>query len=432
MPKTDAFGNIIDSIRDKTAKIGIIGLGYVGLPIMLRFCEEGFKVLGFDIDPAKVEELNNGRSYIRHLPSERIAKLVKGKNPLFTATSDMDRLSEPDVIIICVPTPLSDKREPDLSYVENTSREIAKRLRPGQLVSLESTTYPGTTDDILMPLFTARGMKAGSDFFLVFSPEREDPGRIDFNTQTTPKIVGGVTKKCLKAGCELYSKIVDKVVPVSSTSVAEMSKLLENIYRCVNIAMVNELKVLCDKMGIDIWEVIEASKTKPFGFQPFYPGPGLGGHCIPIDPFYLTWKAREYNFSTRFIELAGEINSNMPHYVVQKIIEALNDEGKSLRGSSVMVLGIAYKKDVDDMRESPSLELIKLLKGKGVKVDFNDPLIPYAVSPRKGFRMRSTPLTKESISRYDCVLIAINHSSYDYGWILKNSKLVVDTNATAG
>ena len=433
MPKKDVFGSVMDSIRERTAKIGIIGLGYVGLPIMLRFCEEGFKVLGFDIDPAKVEDLNNGKSYIRHLPSERIANLVKGKDPLFTATSDMDRLSEPDVLIICVPTPLSDKREPDLSYVENTSKEIARRLRPGQLVSLESTTYPGTTDDILVPLFTAGGMKAGTDFFLVFSPEREDPGRVDFNTQTTPKIVGGVTKKCLKAGCELYSKIVDKVVPVSSTSVAEMSKLLENIYRCVNIAMVNELKVLCDRMGIDIWEVIEASKTKPFGFQPFYPGPGLGGHCIPIDPFYLTWKAREYNFSTRFIELAGEINSNMPHYVVQKVTEALNDEGKSLRGSSVMVLGIAYKKDVDDMRESPSLELIKLLKGKGAKVDFNDPHIPYAVSPRKGFRMRSTPLTKENISKYDCVLISTNHSAYDYTWIVKNSKLVVDTrNATAG
>ncbi|HEY4708481.1 MAG TPA: nucleotide sugar dehydrogenase, partial [Thermodesulfobacteriota bacterium] len=266
------FDKMLNSLDKRTAKIGIIGLGYVGLPIVLRFCEERFRVIGFDVDPAKVKALNSGRSYIRHLPSERIARLVKGKNPVFTATSDMKRLSEPDVLVICVPTPLSDKREPDLSYVENTAKEIARHLRPGQLISLESTTYPGTTEEVLLPLFTARGMKAGSDFFLVFSPEREDPGRVDFNTQTTPKLVGGVTKKCLKAGCSLYSKIVDKVVPVSSTGVAEMAKLLENIYRCVNIAMVNELKVLCDRMGMDIWEVIEASKTKPFGYQPFYPG----------------------------------------------------------------------------------------------------------------------------------------------------------------
>ena len=427
------FDKMLNSLDKRTAKIGIIGLGYVGLPIVLRFCEERFRVIGFDVDPAKVKALNSGRSYIRHLPSERIARLVKGKNPVFTATSDMKRLSEPDVLVICVPTPLSDKREPDLSYVENTAKEIARHLRPGQLISLESTTYPGTTEEVLLPLFTARGMKAGSDFFLVFSPEREDPGRVDFNTQTTPKLVGGVTKKCLKAGCSLYSKIVDKVVPVSSTGVAEMAKLLENIYRCVNIAMVNELKVLCDRMGMDIWEVIEASKTKPFGYQPFYPGPGLGGHCIPIDPFYLTWKAREYNFATRFIELAGEINSNMPHYVVHRVMDALNDRGKSLKGSRVMVLGIAYKKDVDDMRESPSLEIIKLLNGRGARVDFNDPLIPLAMSPRKGFKMRSTPLTKRGISGYDCVLISTNHSSYDYPWIVKNSKLVVDTrNATAG
>lgn len=431
MPQT--FDLLYSSIENRKAKIGIIGLGYVGLPIVLRFCEEGYNVVGFDIDPNKVTALNKGISYIKHIPSGKISALVKAKSPSFTATADMSRLSEVDAIIICVPTPLTDKREPDISYVESTAVEIAKYLRPGQLISLESTTYPGTTDELLLPLFTEKGLKAGSDFFLVFSPEREDPGRQDFNTKTTPKVVGGITPKCLKAGCALYSKIVDRVVPVSTTRVSEMTKLLENIYRSVNIALVNELKMLCDRMGMDIWEVIEASKSKPFGFQAFYPGPGLGGHCIPIDPFYLTWKAREYNFSTRFIELAGEINSNMPLYVVGKVMEALNEKGKSLKGSAVLVLGVAYKKDVDDLRESPSLELIKILREKGAKVDFNDPFIPVAVSHRKEFKMRSTKLDAKNIKKYDCVLIATNHSSYDYKWIVENSSLVVDTrNATAG
>ncbi len=427
------LGRLIRLIEDKKAKIGVIGLGYVGLPIVLRFCEEGFRVTGFDVDQSKIDSLNRGRSYIKHIPDKSIASLIKRKDPLFTATSDMSRLRMADAIIICVPTPLSEMREPEMKYVEETAKAIAKTLRPGQLISLESTTYPGTTEEVLLPLFTAKGLKAGADFFLVFSPEREDPGRKDYNTKTTPKIVGGVTADCLNAGKALYSRIVDRVIPVSSTQAAEMSKLLENIYRSVNIALVNELKMLCDRMGIDIWEVIEASKTKPFGFQAFYPGPGLGGHCIPIDPFYLTWKAREYDFSTRFIELSGEINTNMPYYVVQKVMEALNERGKPLKGSRILVMGIAYKKNVDDMRESPSIELIRILKEKGAKVDYNDPFIPVAVSKGHGLKMRSTPLTPKTIKRYDCALIATDHSSYDYRWLVENCGLVVDTrNATAG
>ncbi len=420
-------------IENKDAVVGIIGLGYVGLPIVIRFCEEGFRVIGFDVDPAKIESISKGKSYIKHIPSERIASFVKKPSPSFEATTDMSNLKRADAIIICVPTPLTDKREPDLTYIENTAKEIKKYLRPGQLISLESTTYPGTTDELLLPLFEENGLKVGKDFFLVFSPEREDPGRIDFTTKTIPKVVGGITKQCLKLGTSLYSKIINGIVPVSSTRAAEMTKLLENIYRSVNIALVNELKMLCDRMDIDIWDVINASKTKPFGFQAFYPGPGLGGHCIPIDPFYLTWKAREYDFSTRFIELAGEINANMPYYVVQKVMEALNERGKSIKGAKALVLGIAYKKNVDDLRESPSLELIRILKEKGVKVDYHDPLIPVAVSHRRGFKMHSIKLNKENIKKYDCVLIATDHSSYDYKWIVENSQLVVDTrNAAKG
>lgn len=427
------YNTLLERIEKKRAKIGIIGLGYVGLPIALRFCEEGYRVTGFDIDPEKVKSLNNGISYIKHIPSKKISSFIGGKESSFNATTDMSILSKIDAVIICVPTPLTDKREPDLTYIENTAKVIARHLRPGQLVSLESTTYPGTTDELLLPLFQKNGLKAGHNFFLVFSPEREDPGRIDWTIRTTPKVVGGITQRCTRLGTALYSKIVDKVVPASSTRVAEMTKLLENIYRSVNIALVNELKMLCQRMDIDIWEVIEASRTKPFGFQAFYPGPGLGGHCIPIDPFYLTWKAREYDFSTRFIELAGEINSNMPYYVVQRVMEALNERGKSLKGSSILVLGVAYKKNIDDLRESPSLELIRILKEKGAKVNYNDPFIPVAVSHRRGFKMRSTPITNSSIRKYDCVLIATDHSSYNYNRIVKNSKLVVDTrNATAG
>ena len=427
------YGNLYGLIEKRTAKIGVIGLGYVGLPIVLRFCEEGFNVVGFDVDPGKIKLLKEGTSYIKHIPSEQIASFIKGPRPSFRATADMSELSKVDAAIICVPTPLSDKREPDLSYVESTAKEIAKYLRPGQIVSLESTTYPGTTEEVLLPLFHTKGLNVGEDFFLVFSPEREDPGRKDFSTKTTPKIVGGITPKCARLGTALYAGIVEQVVTVSSTQVAEMSKLLENIYRSVNIALINELKLLCDRMDIDIWEVIKAASSKPFGFQAFYPGPGLGGHCIPIDPFYLTWKAREYDFSTRFIELAGEINTNMPYHVVTKVMEALNDRGKSLKGSKIMVLGVAYKKNVDDMRESPSMELIRILKGKGASVKYNDPHVPIAISHRKHFKMRSTGITADSLKKYDCVLIATDHSAYDYKWIVANSRLVVDTrNATAG
>ncbi len=427
------YENLLKLIEERKARIGVIGLGYVGLPIVMRFCDEKYSVIGFDIDPEKVNCLNRGKSYIKHIPSEKISALIDKDRPSFSATTDMSRLAKADVIIICVPTPLTDKREPDLTYVEKTAEEIVRHLRPGQLISLESTTYPGTTDEVLLPRFQNGGLKAGRDFFLVFSPEREDPGRMDFTIKTTPKIVGGVTPRCTRIGAALYSKIVNRVVEVSTTRVAEMSKLLENIYRSVNIALVNELKMLCDRMGMDIWEVIEASKTKPFGFQAFYPGPGLGGHCIPIDPFYLTWKAREYDFSTRFIELSGEINSNMPYYVVHRVMEALNDMGRSLKGSNVLILGIAYKKDVDDLRESPSLELIRILKEKGAKVDYNDPFIPAAVIHKTGHRMRSTGLDAANIKKYDCVLISTNHSSYDYRWIAANSRLVVDTrNAMAG
>lgn len=429
----DNFSALKKLIHEKKARVGVIGLGYVGLPIVLRFCEEGLSVTGFDVDPGKIKLIRQGKSYIKHIPAETISRFACGKKPSLTVTTDMDELAAMDAIIICVPTPLSDKREPDLTYVENTGKEIAKRLRPGQIISLESTTYPGTTDELLLPMFEAKGLKAGRDFFLVFSPEREDPGRVDFNIKTTPKVVGGVTPKCAKLGEAIYSHIVDRVIKVSSTRIAEMTKLLENIYRSVNIAMINELKMLCDRMGMDIWEVIEASKTKPFGFQAFYPGPGLGGHCIPIDPFYLTWKAKEFDFSTRFIELAGEINTNMPYYVVGKIMEALNERGKSLKGSRILVLGVAYKKNVDDLRESPSLELIKHLMEKGAKVAYNDPFIPVAVSHRNEFRMKSTPLAYDSLGKYDCVLIATDHSSYDYARIVKKSKLVVDTrNATGG
>ena len=421
--------SLLNRINERSALIGIVGLGYVGLPLVLRFCEEGFKVLGFDIDREKADKLNSGKSYIKHISSEKVRQFVDRR--LFEATVDMQRLKEADAIIICVPTPLTDKREPDMQYVEATAREVARHLRLGQLISLESTTYPGTTEELLLPLLTEKGLKVGRDFFLVFSPEREDPGRKDFTTKTTPKIVGGITEKCLLAGEALYSKIVDKVVKVSSPKAAEMTKLLENIYRSVNIALVNELKMLCDRMGIDVWEVIEAAKTKPFGFEAFYPGPGLGGHCIPVDPFYLTWKAREYDFSTRFIELAGEINTNMPYYVVSKVMEALNSKGKSLKGSKVLVLGVAYKKDIDDMRESPSVHLIELLIKKGAVVEYNDPYV-LRIPKLRGHNLNMKSVELKEISGYDCILIATNHSSYNYKWIVDNSQLVVDTrNATS-
>lgn len=417
---------LIQKIRSKKAVIGVIGLGYVGLPVVIRFAEEGFKVLGFDIDLKKVKSINMGKSYIKHIPGVTFKSLVKKER--ISATTDFKKLKSVDAVIICVPTPLNEMREPDLQYIEETGEEIARNLRKGQAICLESTTYPGTTDEVLLPFFEKSRLKVGRDFFLIYSPEREDPGNTEFTTKTIPKIVGGITPACLKVGKTLYEQIIEKVVEVSSTRTAELSKLLENIYRCVNIALVNEMKMLADRMDINIWEVIDASATKPFGFSPFYPGPGLGGHCIPIDPFYLSWKAREYDFTTKFIELAGEINTSMPSYVINKVMEALNTKSKSLKGSKILVLGIAYKKDIDDDRESPSLKLIDLLKQKGAVISYNDPLIPKLKKYRKfNFNLSSKKLTRALLKNMDLVLIATDHSTYDYDWLAENASLIVDT-----
>ena len=412
---------------DASAKIGIIGLGYVGLPLVIRFAEEGFDVCGFDVDEAKVAQLNAGRSYIKHIPTDMLQPLVAGGK--VRATTDFARLKSVDAIIICVPTPLDEMREPDMQYVQATAEVVAQYLQPGQIVSLESTTYPGTTDELLLPLFSADGKRrVGRDFYLVYSPEREDPGNPNFTTRTIPKVVGGITPACRRAGCALYGAVIDQVVPVSSTRAAELSKLLENIYRCVNIALVNEMKVLADRMDIDLWEVINASATKPFGFSPFYPGPGLGGHCIPIDPFYLSWKARQYDFTTKFIELAGEVNISMPYYVVGKVMEALNARRKSINGAKILVLGIAYKKDIDDDRESPSLKLIDILAGKGARVRYHDPYVPRLKKTRRyNFGMTSARLTEKLLADMDLVLVATDHSSYDFDWIARHADLLVDT-----
>jgi UDP-N-acetyl-D-glucosamine dehydrogenase len=422
--------DILAKIKDRQALVGIIGLGYVGLPLVMRFCEVGFKVLGFDTDANKVERLNRGESYIKHIPSFRLANLLERRpdSGQFAATHDLGRLGEPDVLIICVPTPLTAKREPDLRYVESTTRQIAACLRLGQLVSLESTTYPGTTAELVLPILS-QANKVGEDFYLVFSPEREDPGNPRYQVNTIPKVVGGVTPACLEHGVALYSQVIERVIPVSSTQAAEMSKLLENIYRAVNIALVNELKILCLRMGIDIFEVIEASKTKPFGFQAFYPGPGLGGHCIPIDPFYLTWKAREYDFSTRFIELAGDINTSMPYFVVQRVIKALSEHSKALNGAKILVLGIAYKKDVDDPRESPALKIMDILKQEGAEVSYNDPHIPRCAGMRHypHFDLVSTPLSEAVVRESDLVLLVTDHAAYDYAWLASQARLIVDT-----
>jgi UDP-N-acetyl-D-glucosamine dehydrogenase len=420
----------LEKIKDKKVLVGIIGLGYVGLPLVLRFTEVGFKVLGFDTDAQKVERLNRGESYIKYIPSSRLAELVQtADGRRFEATNDMDRLGEPDVLIICVPTPLTRRREPDLQYVEATARLIAASLRPGQLISLESTTYPGTTEELVLPILQTRGGEVGKDFYLVFSPEREDPGNTKYEVKTIPKVVGGITPACLEHGVALYGQVVEQVIPVSSTQAAELSKLLENIYRAVNIALVNELKMLCLRMGVDIFEVIEASKSKPFGFQAFYPGPGLGGHCIPIDPFYLTWKAREYDFSTRFIELAGEINSSMPYFVVQRVTQALGRQEKALKGAKILLLGLAYKKDVDDPRESPALKIMELLRDEGAEVSYNDPYIPQCRGGRHypDLLMTSVPLTDQVLKGADCVLLLTDHSAYDYAWIASQAPLIVDT-----
>ena len=415
----------------KVPLVGIVGMGYVGLPLAREFIGGGAKVLGFDINEANVKKINSGKSPLKHIPSEDIANMVNTGR--FRTTTDMKQMNKPDALIICVPTPLTKNREPDMTYIVVTCETISKYLRKGQLVSLESTTYPGTTREVMKPILEKSGLKAGKDFYMAFSPEREDPGNKNFRTATIPKVVGGYDKKSLQIALDIYKYAIDELVPVSSCEVAESAKILENTYRCVNIAMVNELKQLFDRMKIDVWEVIEAAGTKPFGFQKFFPGPGLGGHCIPIDPFYLTWRARQFGMPTKFIELAGEINTAMPHYVVSRTLEAMNERGKSLKGSKVLVLGLAYKKDIDDVRESPSIELIELLKGKGAKVDYNDPYIPHTHKMREhNLKMKSKPLSAKMLRGYDIIMISTDHSCYDYKWIVKNAKMVVDTrNATA-
>ncbi len=416
--------------KTKVPLVGIVGMGYVGLPLAREFCLGGAKVLGFDVNSKMVAKINRGISPIKHIPNKQMRQMLNTRR--FKVTESMQQLSRPDAILICVPTPLTENREPDMTYVEATCETIARYLRRGQLVVLESTTYPGTTRELMMPILEKSGLKAGRDFYMAYSPEREDPGNKNFRTSTIPKVVGGLDDASLNKALEIYKYAIEKMVPVDSCEVAESCKILENVYRSVNIAMVNELKRLFDRMGIDVWEVIRAASTKPFGFQAFYPGPGLGGHCIPIDPFYLTWKARQYGLPTRFIELAGEINTDMPHYVVERVMDALNERKKSLNGSKVLVLGLAYKKDIDDVRESPSLKLIELLKKKGAKVDYNDPYIPKTHKQRDyDLKMKSKPISAAMLKRYDAVLIATAHSDYDYKFIVGNAKLVVDTrNAT--
>jgi UDP-N-acetyl-D-glucosamine dehydrogenase len=421
-----------DKIRTRQAHVGVVGMGYVGLPLAETFAWGDYRVLGFDIDEDKVARLKRGESYIGHICGERVAELIGSGR--FDATTDSRRLAEVDVIIICVPTPLTETREPDLSYIVNTGRQIVPHLRRGQLIVLESTTYPGTTQELLQPILEESGLRAGRDFFLAYSPEREDPGNKDYSTRTIPKVVGGINAVSGELAVALYKPIVEGVVPVSSTSVAEACKILENTYRCVNIALVNELKAVFERMGIDIWEVIGAAKTKPFGFQAFYPGPGLGGHCIPVDPFYLTWAARKYGVHTRFIELAGEVNTSMPHYVLDRIVAALNDEGKALKGSRVCVLGVAYKKDVDDPRESPAFTILELLEQRGAIVSYNDPHIPSLPRMRHhSIRLSSQELTDAFLAGQDCVVVVTDHSAYDFPDIVRRCRLLVDTrNATAG
>jgi UDP-N-acetyl-D-glucosamine dehydrogenase len=415
----------ITKFKNKEALIGIVGLGYVGLPLMLRYNAIGFRVLGIDIDEHKVAKLNGGESYIEHIPG---SKIQNARTTGFEATTDFSRASECDALILCVPTPLNKYREPDMSFVINTTDGLKPHLRAGQIVSLESTTYPGTTEEELLPRVQESGLVVGEDIFLVYSPEREDPGNPNFETRTIPKIIGGDTAACLEVGIALYEQAIDQVVPVSSTKAAEMTKLLENIHRAVNIGLVNEMKIVADRMGIDIFEVVDAAATKPFGFTAYYPGPGLGGHCIPIDPFYLTWKAREYGLHTRFIELSGEVNQAMPEYVLSKLMDGLNDSGKSLKGSKVLVLGIAYKKNVDDMRESPSVEIMELIEGKGGAVAYSDPhVLVFPKMREHHFDLSSEPLTAENLTGFDAVVLATDHDRFDYDLIKQHSKLIIDS-----
>ena len=416
-----------NQIEQQQAVVGVIGLGYVGLPLLDAFQDAGYSCIGFDVDQKKIDSLESGRSYIRHIPDEQIQQWLDGGH--FAVTSDMTRLTEADAILICVPTPLSTSRDPDLKYVEATARTIAASLRPGQLVVLESTTYPTTTRDVVQPLLEESGLTAGQDFYLAYSPEREDPGNADYSAKGIPKIVGGVSSDCSQLACALYDKAVAAVIPVGNCEVAEAAKILENVYRSVNIALINELKILFDRMGIDVWEVVEAAKTKPFGFQAFYPGPGLGGHCIPIDPFYLSWLARRMGLTTRFIELAGEVNHAMPEYVIQRLMEALNDDCKSLKGSRVCVLGAAYKKNVDDPRESPSFVLMERLLEAGAVLSYHDPYVPELPEMRHHQlpSMSSTELTPEFLAEQDAILISTDHDDVDYDLVGRHAALIVDT-----
>ena len=426
---------LIEKIEARQAVVGVCGLGYVGLPLLLTFAEQSFPVIGFDIDTRKIDALGRGESYIRHIGGSRIRDQLAKNGDGFAATDDFRRVREADALLLCVPTPLTQAREPDMTYIENTTRSIAPHLRAGQLVVLESSTYPGTTEEVVKPILeSVSGLRAGEDFFLAFSPEREDPGNTSFNTANIPKVVGGFTPRCTEVASALYAAAITRVVQVRGTREAELTKLLENIFRCVNIALVNELKLLCERMGIDVFEVISAAATKPFGFMPFYPGPGLGGHCIPIDPFYLTWKAREFEFQTRFIELAGEINTSMPYHVVQRTMDALNSVGQTLKGTRILVLGLAYKKNVDDLRESPSIRIIELLRERGAQVEYHDPWCPRITEMRHKpaylLEMESVDL-QQGLARADAVIIVTDHDAVDYADVVRDSRLVIDTrNAT--
>lgn len=417
--------DLIKKLKNKSAKIGIFGLGYVGLPLALRFSERGYKTVGFDIDKSKISKLLKGKSYINYISSKKISACLNGG---FQATSDFSISSNLDALIVCVPTPLNKKKEPDLSFIEKTVEMFLPYLHKGQIVSLESTTYPGTTNEIVLPRLISTGLKVGKDIFLIYSPEREDPGNLKFQTQHIPKIVGGISKDCLNVGIDLYQNVIDKIIPVSSVQVAEMSKLLENIHRAVNIGLINEMKIIADSMNIDIYEVISAASTKPFGFTPYFPGPGLGGHCIPIDPYYMAWRSKKFGINARFIELAGEVNTNMPKWVVQKTKLALKKHGKSLKGSRLLILGIAYKKNVQDTRESPAVELIKIFLSKRALVDYSDPYIPIFPKMRKyNYKLKSIKITPKTIRKYDSILLLTDHDSFDYQLIQKNAQLIVDT-----
>jgi UDP-N-acetyl-D-glucosamine dehydrogenase len=414
---------LLSKAKDRTALFGIVGLGYVGLPLAMELVRAGFRVLGFDISKRVVDGLNAGRSHIQDIPSEAVAKAVAAGK--FSATADLSRLSEPDAISIAVPTPLSKTKDPDVSYVLSATESIKKTLRRGQLVILESTTYPGTTRELMLPALESTGLKVGEDFFLAFSPERVDPGNPKYNTRNTPKVVGGITPNCLQVTVALYEPAIERVVPVSSTEAAELVKILENTFRSVNIGLVNEMAIVCDKLGVDVWEVIDAAATKPFGFMKFTPGPGVGGHCIPLDPHYLAWKMRTLNYRTRFIELAGEINAEMPEYWVARVADRLNDQGKAVRGSTVLVLGVAYKKDVDDIRESPALDVIRLLEQRGAIVKYHDPHVPKL--HEDGVELESIPLTADMLHGTDCVVVVTDHTNLDYPLVAREAKLVVDT-----